>query len=141
MTTIPSDAQVVALAESLYPMSAAPDALKTAWVEQARTLAGVDAFGATLTLALAHLVGHYVETWLRATAAGTSTGGGSTGVAGPVVSSRSSTLAISHAAGSSTVSAWSSPTATDAALMQTPGGQAYIMLRDSRAAVAVPTVA
>lgn len=134
----PTTADVLALADALYPLTSAPSAVQTAWVQQARELAGEDAFGVALTLALAHLVGHYVEVWLRSTNAGSSTGGGG-GTAGVVTSSRSSSLAVSFGAWGG-AGAWTPGSGADADLMQTPGGRAYMALRDAQAAITAPRV-
>ena len=125
----------IALARSLYPLGGVPDATLEAWYGWALRIAG-PVFTGDRTQAIAHLLGHAGETWARAGGAAGTAGGG---VAGPVTSSKSSTLSVTFGGGG-VAGAWTPGSAADAVLMQTPGGQAYLTLRSMIAEVVVPEV-
>lgn len=129
-------ATAITLARALYPLTGVSDAVLTAWYDWALALAGLYAFGDRQEQAVAHLLGHAGESWaLSGGAAGTAGGG----VGGVVTSSRSSTLALTFGAWAGS-GAWTPGNATDALLMQTPGGRAFLALRATREAVTIPEV-
>ena len=128
-------AAAIAVARGLYPLSAAvTDAILTAWWEQAAALAG-DRLGARQTLAQAHLLGHYAERWAQAQAGAAN--GGSGVSAGTVTASSSSGMSITLGAWAG-AGAYQPTTPTEADLLQTVGGRAFLTLIASRAAVRLP---
>lgn len=131
-------AAAIALAKALYPISSAPDSVLEAWYAWAAALVGTTHWGSLRTQAIAHLLGHAAEVWLRDTAGGTSTGGGSGG-AGVVTSAKSSTLALSLGAWAG-AGAWTPATVEEAALSKTQGGRAYLILRGSIIDISTPVV-
>jgi hypothetical protein len=132
-------AVAIALARALYPLDGCPDAVLESWYSAwVVRLTDASAWGAALSDARAHLLGHCGEMWLRKTSGGTSTTGGG-GAEGVVTSSKSSTLSMTVGAWAG-AGAWTPSTPGDAALVQTEGGRAYLALRSAQIDIGLPVV-
>jgi hypothetical protein len=134
----PTDAEVIAAARARFPLAAlTTDAVLTAWLPWCRAHVSLGGEWSPYELdALACLLGHCGEVYLRDTAGGLSPGGGS-GVIGAVTGATSGRQSVQRGMGAS---AWTPGSATDADLMQTAGGRAFLGLRDTRPLIVVPAI-
>lgn len=113
-------------------LASVTDAQFDAHVDWARAHVSLDAFGDTYTTALVHLLAHQVSK-VPGILSGTS---GSMGVVGGVTQVRTGPLSKSY--GGVGAGGFSAATPSDAYLMQTPAGQAFLSLRDTRPAAVFP---
>lgn len=130
---IPTAAQVIARARVLWPaltVTAAPDALLTAWYDWARAIDEGSIDWTTYLDRLAHLVAHCAY---KVDPTGALGGGGASG--GAATSVRTGALSVSFDAGGKVIPSHSPTTAW---LASTAPGAAYLAIRDSRGVVASP---
>jgi len=126
-----SDATLVALCRTLYPAvttSVASDAYLTAWLEWAKSLVGIRAWGSKYDIALATLLAHIAYRDSDELA------GGATGSGGATTSIR--TLQMAASFGDRSGSAQSE---TDAELLTTKPGSRFLSMRGALAAAAFPS--
>lgn len=106
-------------------------------IDTALTLVDAVVFEDAYVPAVAYLAAHFLTLDLRASG-GVSGSGVGQATAGPITSAQTVRLSVSY--GQTGGSAFAAKTMTDAALMTTPYGLHFMMLRDSRAGITAPWV-